>query len=119
KIRSRDLTNLIIEIAGLESLEWINEDLDPPPSAVVVIENLKVLLPLEGLIDPQEESKRLTKKIEKISKEQEMLSSKLKNKKFTDNAPKELVQDQQERLNLISTELINLKTQLKEISKLA
>ena len=84
----------------------------------MVVENLKVLIPLEGLIDPKEESKRLTKKIEKMSKEHKMLSSKLNNKKFTDNAPKELVKDQQERLELISKELNNLDHQLKEISRL-
>ena len=118
KNRSEVLTDLIKEIAGLESLDWINEGEDLPPSAVVVVENLKVLIPLEGLIDPKEESQRLTKKIEKMSKEHKMLSSKLNNKKFTDNAPKELVQDQQVRFELISKELNNLNHQLKEISRL-
>ena len=89
-----------------------------PPSAAVVLENLKILIPLEGLIDPKEESQRLRKKIEKASKEHKMLSSKLENKKFTDNAPKELVQEQQERFELISKELSNLNDQLKEISRL-
>jgi valyl-tRNA synthetase len=118
KNRSEVLTDLIKEIAGLESLDWINEGEDLPPSAVVVVENLKVLIPFEGLIDPNEESQRLTKKIEKVSKEHKMLSSKLTNKKFTDNAPKELVQDQQERFELISKELNNLNHQLKAISRL-
>ena len=115
--RSNDLTNLIKVIAGLESLEWIGEK-NLPPSAVVVVENLKILIPLEGLIDPKEESQRLTKKIDKVSKEHKMLSSKLNNKKFTDNAPKELVQEQQERFEIISKELNNLNDQLKEIGRL-
>ena len=118
KNRSKDLTNLIKEMAKLESLEWMDEGQDPPPSAVIVIGNLKVLLPLEGLIDPQEERKRLIKKIDKLSIEHKMLSSKLKNKKFIENAPKELVQDQEERFNLISKELKNLKGQLEEIGRL-
>ncbi len=115
--RSEDLTNLIREIAGLESLEWIGEE-KLPPSAAVIVENLKILIPLEGLIDPKEESQRLTKKIDKVSKEHKMLSSKLKNKKFSDNAPKELVQEQQERFETISKELSNLDNQLKEIGRL-
>ena len=115
--RSKDLTNLIKVIAGLESLEWIGEK-NLPPSAVVVVENLKILIPLEGLIDPKEESQRLIKKIDKVSKEHKMLSSKLNNKKFTDNAPKELVQEQQERFEIISKELNNLNDQLKEIGRL-
>lgn len=116
--RSQDLTGLIKEIAGLERLEWMKEEEDVPPSAAVVIENLKILIPLEGLIDPQEESQRLSKKIDKMSQEHKMLSSKLENKKFIDNAPKKLVQDQEERFGLISRELNNLNDQLKEISRL-
>jgi len=60
--RSENLTNLIKEIAGLESLEWIDDEENIPPSAAVVVEGLKILIPLEGLIDPEEESQRLTKK---------------------------------------------------------
>ena len=47
-----------------------------------------------------------------------MISSKLNNKKFIDNAPKDLVKDQQDRFDLISKELNNLEEQLKEISRL-
>ena len=118
KKRSNELTNLIKESTGLESLEWINSNNELPPSATVVVQDLKILIPLEGLIDPIEESKRLTKKIEKISQEHKMLSSKLNNKKFIDNAPKDLVKDQQDRFDLISKELNNLEEQLKEISRL-
>ena len=118
KNRSKDLTNLIKEIAGLESLEWVSNKKKLPPSATVVVENLKILIPLEGLIDPEEESQRLTKKIDKVSKEHKMLSSKLENKKFTSKAPKELVQEQQERFELISKELNTLNDQLKEIGRL-
>ena len=119
KKRSNELTNLIKESAGLESLEWMPSNNELPPSATVVVQDLKILIPLEGLIDPMEESKRLTKKIEKISQEHEMLSSKLNNKKFIDKAPKDLVKDQQDRFDLISKELNNLEGQLKEISRLS
>ena len=118
KKRSEDLTDLIKEIAGLESLVWMKEGDELPPSAIVVLENLKILIPLEGLIDPKEESQRLVKKIDKTSKEHKMLSSKLENKKFTENAPIELVQEQQERFELISKELSSLNDQLKEIGRL-
>ena len=119
KKRSDELTNLIKESAGLESLDWINSNNELPPSATVVVQDLKILIPLEGLIDPIEESKRLTKKIEKISQEHKMLSLKLNNKKFIDKAPKDLVKDQQDRFDLISKELNNLEGQLKEISRLS
>ena len=78
--RSKDLTDLINlrKINGFECLMDASEKI--PPSAVVVVENIKDSIPLEGLIDPKEESQRLTKKIDKVSKEHKMLSSKLNNK---------------------------------------
>ena len=56
KKRSADLTSLIKEIAGLESLEWMKEGEELPPSAVVVLENLKILdassFKLNWVLDP-------------------------------------------------------------------
>ena len=42
--RSEDLTNLIREIAGLESLEWMKDEEKIPPSAAVLVKNLKILI---------------------------------------------------------------------------
>ena len=47
-----------------------------------------------------------------------MLASKLSNKKFTENAPKELVSSQKERLSVLATELDNLRAQISELNKL-
>ena len=47
-----------------------------------------------------------------------MISGKLENKKFLQNAPKELVSDQKERHENIVMEVGNLKDQLNEIAKL-
>ena len=76
------------------------------------------MIPLEGIIDAKEENQRLTKKIAKLSQEREMLAAKLDNKKFIDNAPKELVSSQRDRLSNLSSELENLDIQKQEINKL-
>ena len=76
------------------------------------------MIPLEGLIDAKEESERLNKKINKLSKEKEMLNSKLSNKNFTENAPKELVESQKDRFSTLEIELENLNRQMTEIKKL-
>ena len=47
-----------------------------------------------------------------------MISGKLENKKFLENAPAELVNDQKTRHANIVMEIDNLKIQLNEISKL-
>ena len=47
-----------------------------------------------------------------------MISGKLENKKFLENAPKELINDQKGRHENIVMEIGNLEDQLNEISKL-
>ena len=81
-------------------------------------DNLKVMIPLEGLIDAKEEMQRLYKKISKLIQEKEMLGSKLSNKNFIENAPKDLVEAQKDRFSVLSTELENLDFQMNEIKKM-
>ena len=76
------------------------------------------MIPLEGLIDPKEEKLRLDKKLDKLIKEKEMLGAKLSNDNFVKNAPEDLVSSQQERFNVLTKELENLQSQMKEIQKL-
>ena len=81
-------------------------------------EDLKILIPLEGLIDAKEEELRLTKKIAKLTQEKEMLNKKLENKSFIANAPEDLVATQKNRYEVLSKELDNLSEQMIEIQKL-
>ncbi len=58
----------------------------------------QVVIPLEGLVDFQEEIKRIQKTIEKLEKDIAGLNSRLNNEKFIANADEEVVA--QDRLNL-------------------
>jgi valyl-tRNA synthetase len=51
-----------------------------------------------GIIDFKEESDRLTKNLSKISKEIDKISSKLESRNFIENAPKNIILEQKERL---------------------
>ena len=108
----------IKNLCGLKGLSWAEKDTENPPSSIFILDKLKVMIPLEGIIDAEEENQRLTKKIAKLSQEREMLATKLNNKKFTENAPKELVSSQRDRLSTLSSELENLDIQKIEINKL-
>ena len=118
KQRSKDFEHLIIELAGLSSVRWIDNDEEPPASAINFHKNLKVLIPLEGLIKAVEENERIEKNISKLTKESDSLSKQLNNDKFINNAPLEVVKDQKKRFKEISKELLLLDIQLQEIQKL-
>ena len=106
------------KLSSLKDINWAKIESEDSPSSIFTLGKLKVMIPLEGLIDVQEETERLEKKINKLTKEQEMLASKLANKKFTENAPKDLVNSQKERLSTLSIELENLNHQMSELKKL-
>ena len=52
---------------------------------------LSVIIPLEGLVDFNEEVSRIQKTIEKLTKDSTVLSNKLSNEKFIQNADEDVV----------------------------
>lgn len=56
---------------------------------------IDIVIPLEGLVDLEEEIKRLTKNMEKIQKDIHILSQKLNNENYLKNAPQDLVEQDQ------------------------
>ena len=103
----RDNQSQILSLGSVGKLD-IGEESDLMKCAVspVLFENanIQVIVPLEGLVDFDEEIKRINKNIEKTKKDIMILSKKLGNENFVKNAPEEVVEsDKQNLLNLEST----------------
>src|SRR5690606_35042944 len=83
----------IIRLAALETCE-IKERKDLKKCAVSPIRigesQIDVIVPLEGLVDIENEVQRLTKAIEKQEKDIQKLNGKLNNEKFIANAPEDV-----------------------------
>ena len=112
------ISSYLEKLCGLNDIIWAEESSQDIPSSMFTRDNLKVMIPLEGLIDAKEEMQRLDKKISKLIQEKEMLGSKLSNKSFVENAPKDLVESQKDRFSVLSKELENLDFQMDEIKKM-
>ena len=113
-----EIGSYIEKLCGLKEIIWAEDSSQDIPSSMFTRDNLKVMIPLEGLIDAKEEMQRLNKKISKLIQEKEMLGSKLSNQNFVENAPKDLVEAQKDRFSVLSKELENLDLQIKEIKKM-
>jgi len=86
-------------IKKLARLDSISETTDVPKnSAQLVIDEATIILPLEGVIDLDKEKERLAKEITKWKDEIKKAQAKLNNKNFVDRAPKEIVDENKERL---------------------
>ncbi|MBO5739299.1 valine--tRNA ligase [bacterium] len=70
----------------------------PPKSATAVVSTSKLIVPLADLIDLDAEVKRQAKKLEKLTNEKNSLLGRMKNEKFVANAPKELVEQTNARI---------------------
>ena len=84
----------------------------PEKSATAIFEETSVHVLLEGLIDFEEEKKRIGKAINKIEKEMAASNKKLSNKGFLQKAPAEIVADVKTKFEDLSAKLSKLKQNL-------
>ena len=102
----------INRLARVGNLEVSEKSKKPKHSAVAVIEDIEIFLPLEGIIDIDKEKKRLEDKLAGLSEHFKSVGSKLKNKNFVSKAPKDVVDKAKERKESIKSEITTLKKNL-------
>ena len=90
----------------------------PKASATGIVRNMELFVPLEGILDFEEEKKRLEKKINKLEKDFSVLERKLKNEDFIKNAPAEVVEKDKEKHNELIKEKIKIEGHLKALEEL-
>jgi valyl-tRNA synthetase len=84
----------------------------PEASATAVFGKTQVHVLLKGLLDFEEEKKRLRKEIEKIEKEVETAGRKLSNRGFLEKAPSEIVEEVKRKVEDLSARLEKLNQNL-------
>ena len=88
--------------------ELTSADEIPKGSIAISAKGASFALPLEGIIDVEEEKKRLSKSLDKLQKEISALKGRLQNSKFIESAPQEVILETQENLVLREEEKANL-----------
>ena len=77
-----------------------------------IVNNLELLIPMEGLIDTHAEIQRLKKELLKLEKEIQRSRSKLDNTAFVKKAPPEIIEKEQQRFIHFTTTQQKLENQL-------
>ena len=85
-------------LAGLESARVLADGESRPKSAVGLLGEMKILIPLAGLIDTEAEAARLAREIEKHARDLGRSEKKLANADFVDRAPAEIVAKERSRV---------------------
>ncbi|RII27223.1 MAG: valine--tRNA ligase [Geobacter sp.] len=100
----------VMSLARISDLAIGNGVDVPEDASVQVAGDIKIVVPLKGLVDVAEEEKRLLKEIGKVDKDIEFLDKKLSNPSFVERAPADVVAKEREKL----TELADKKRLLEE-----
>jgi valyl-tRNA synthetase len=110
--------SILLTLGKLENITQLNKNEPAPESATTLVGEMRVLIPLTGLIDKNQEITRLNKEINKLTLKQRQFSGKLSNEKFITAAPRAVVEKERQKLTLVKQALDDLKLQLDKISAL-
>ncbi|MEN1940063.1 valine--tRNA ligase [Luteimonas sp. MJ174] len=83
----------LTRIEGVEAISG-----DPPPAAAALVGELKLFVPLEGLVDLDAERTRLDKELKRVASELAKSKGKLASDTFVANAPAAVVEQERTRL---------------------
>jgi valyl-tRNA synthetase len=103
------------KLAGLESITVLPEGTHPPESAIALVGDLSVLVPMAGLIDAAAEAERLGKQLVKVRQDLNKTQTKLSNDNFVRNAPPEVVEQERTRVAELQRTVTNLTAQLERV----
>jgi len=105
----------VTDLARLESLTVSSDASRPKASATAVVQGAAIYVPLEGLIDFEQEKQQLAKEIARIESYVAATRKKLENESFVSRAPAEVVQTEREKIAAAEASLERLRDTLVSI----
>ena len=87
-------TSLITNLAKINNITFVSEELTQSENFIIsTIDELVLMIPLDGLIDTEAEKNRLNKELSNINNEIDQISKRLNNQMFIDKAPSNVVEE--------------------------
>ena len=108
----------IRSLAGVENVKWLAPDAQAPQASIALVGEMKLLVPLAGLIDAPAEIARLQKQITKMQKQVESAQARLDNQDFIRKAPPEVIAAQRENLSNRQAQIAKLNEQIGVLERL-
>ena len=86
--------SLITNLAKINNITFVSEELTQSENFIIsTIDELVLMIPLDGLIDTEAEKNRLNKELSNINNEIDQISKRLNNQMFIDKAPSNVVEE--------------------------
>ena len=109
--------DFVTSLARVESIAWLGDG-EAPESATALIGEMKLLIPMAGLIDKEAEQARLTKELDRKRNELDRTGKKLGNPSFVEKAPAAVVDKEKAKAEDMKAAIRQLEEQLLKIAKL-
>jgi valyl-tRNA synthetase len=109
---------LLERVGRVESVAALGDGEEAPPSATALLGDMRLLVPMAGLIDVNAESSRLGKQRDKADADLKKALGKLANENFVNNAPEAVVTQEKERVEEFRSQIARLDEQLARLEAL-
>ena len=94
KIIIEENNNLILNLAKLNQIKFLSEQHEENEKFIVTtVDEIILMIPTDGLIDIEAEKNRLSKELENITNEIEIIEKRLNNPSFIEKAPPKVIED--------------------------
>src|SRR3546814_302764 len=118
RARSTQFADAIAFLCRAQSQQWLADGDEAPPAATDALGELRILIPLAGLIDVGAERARLDKEIGRLRAEIAKAEGKLANANFVANAPAAVVEQERARIADFNASLTGLSEQRARLADL-
>ncbi|HSG58231.1 MAG TPA: valine--tRNA ligase [Woeseiaceae bacterium] len=116
--RSTRYANLLERVGRVESVTVLADEEEPPAAATALLGDMRLLVPMKGIIDIDAERARLEKQKDKVTADLQKAQGKLGNKNFVNNAPAEVVTKERARAAEFEKTIAQLDEQLEKLSQI-
>ena len=116
--RAKSLMHLLQRVGRVESITALDKGQEPPTAATALLGDLRLLVPMKGLIDIEAERARLDKQMQRAKADLAKTQGKLGNEKFVNNAPADVVLQEKQRASDFEKTIAQLAEQLEKLTEL-
>jgi valyl-tRNA synthetase len=103
-------------LARLHDLRYLAAGERVSGAATALVDGVQIFVPLAGIVDLEEEERRLTREIGKVTGELAGIERKLDNPAFRERAPEEIVEEQQQKAATLAAKKATLERSLKTLA---
>ena len=107
--------HLLARVGRVESVNALAADEEAPASATALLGNMRLLVPMAGIIDVDAEKARLGKLRDRANSDLERMRTKLDNPDFVNNAPPDVVTKTKQQLTQLELQISQLDEQMERL----